>query len=164
MNNVSIFWMQLTASVFALTVISVWYVWPALTKVPLKSALTILLFAHVPRYVGMTLLVPGVVDSKLPSAFLSGAAYGDLLEAGLALACIFLLRTNWRVAIPLVWVTNIWGFVDLVNGVRGLLQINLPSYDLGTFWFIYIFYAPVVLVTHLLIFLVLVKAKSWQMR
>ena len=92
MNNVSIFWMQLTASVVALTVISVWYVWPALTKVPLKSALTILLFAHVPRYVGMTLAVPGVVDSRLPSSFLSGAAYGDLIEAGLALACIFLLR------------------------------------------------------------------------
>ena len=83
MNNVSIFWMQLTASVLALTVIAVWYVWPALTKLPLKSALTILLFAHVPRYVGMTLLVPGMVDPKLPSAFLSGAAYGDLLEAGL---------------------------------------------------------------------------------
>ena len=114
--------------------------------------------------VGMTLLVPGVVDSKLPSAFLSGAAYGDLLEAGLALACIFLLRTNWRVAIPLVWVPNIWGFVDLVNGVRGLLQINLPSYDMGTFWYIYTFYGPVVLVAHLLIFLVLFKAKSWQMR
>lgn len=164
MNNVSIFWMQLTASVVALAVISVWYVWPALTKVPLKSALAILLFAHVPRYVGMTLLVPGVVDSRLPSSFLSGAAYGDLIEAGLALACIILLRTNWRVAIPLVWVTNIWGFVDLVNGVRGLLQINLPTYDMGTFWFIYTFYAPVVLVAHLLIFLVLFKAKSWQTR
>jgi hypothetical protein len=112
----------------------------------------------------MTLLVPGVVDSRLPSAFLSGAAYGDLIEAGLALACILLLRTNWRVAIPLVWVTNIWGFVDLVNGVRGLLQINLPTYDMGTFWFIYTFYAPVVLVAHLLIFLVLFKAKSWQTR
>jgi len=108
----------------------------------------------------MTLLVPGMVDSKLPSAFLSGAGYGDLLEAGLALVSIFFLRSNWCLAIPLVWVTNTWGFVDLLIGVRGLLQINLPIYDLGTFWFIYIFYAPVVLVTHLLIFLVLVKAKS----
>ena len=61
-----------------------------------------------------------------------------------------------------MWVTNIWGFVDLVNGVRGLLQINLPTYDMGTFWYIYTFYAPVVLVSHLLIFLVLVKAKSWR--
>src|SRR3954466_8392432 len=162
MNNVSIFCMQLTASVFVLTAIAVWYVWPALTKLPLKSALTILLFAHVPRYVGMTLLVPGMVDPKLPSAFLSGAAYGDLLEAGLALACIFSLRSNWRVAIPLVWLTNTWGFVDLVNGVRGLLQINLPSFNIATFWYIYTFYAPVVLISHLLVFLVLVKAKSWR--
>ena len=163
MNNVSIFWMQLAASVFVLTVIAVWYVWPALTRLPLKSALTILLFAQVPRYVGMTLLVPGMVDPKLPSEFLSGAAYGDLLEAALALACIFFLRSNWRVAVPLVWVTNIWGFVDLLNGVRGLLQVNLPIFNMATFWYIYTFYAPVVLISHVLIFLVLVKAKSWRM-
>jgi len=30
-----------------------------------------------------------------------GAAYGDLLEAALALASIFALRSNWRVAVPL---------------------------------------------------------------
>ena len=42
--------------------------------------------------------------------------------------------------------------------------INLPTYNMGTFWFIYIFYAPVVLVAHLLIFLALSKAKSWQTR
>jgi hypothetical protein len=162
MNSVSIFWMQLGASVLALTVIAVWYGWPALTKLSYKSALTILLFMHVPRYVGMTLLVPGMVDPKLPTEFLSGAAYGDLLEAGLALACIFSLRTKSRLAVPLVWVANTWGFVDLVNGVRGLLHINLPSFHINTFWFIYTFYAPVVLVSHLLIFLVLVKVKSWR--
>jgi len=110
----------------------------------------------------MTLLVPGMVDPKLPTAFLSGAAYGDLLEAWLALACIFSLRSSWRVAVPLVWATNTWGFVDLLNGVRGLLQINLPSFNIATFWYIYTFYAPVVLISHLLIFLVLVKAKSWR--
>jgi hypothetical protein len=162
MNNVSIFWMQLATTVFVLAAVAVWYAWPALTRLPLKSALTILLFAHVPRYVGMTLLVPGMVDPKLPSAFLSGAAYGDLLEAGLALACIFSLRSTWRVAVPLVWVTNMWGFVDLLNGVRGLLQVTLPTFNIATFWYIYTFYAPVVLISHLLIFLVLVKAKSWR--
>jgi hypothetical protein len=102
-----------------------------------------------------------MVDPKLPSEFLSGAAYGDLLEAALALACIFALRSNWRVAVPLVWITNTWGFVDLLKGVRGLLQINLPVFNLATFWYIFIFYMPLVLVSHLLIFWVLVKAKSW---
>ena len=162
MNNVSIFWMQLAASAFVFAVVAVWYAWPALTKIPVKSALTLLLFVQVPRYVGMTLLVPGMVDPKLPSAFLSGAAYGDLLEAALALLCIFSLRSDWRVAVPLVWMTNTWGFVDLLNGVRGVLQVNLPSFNLATFWYIYTFYAPLVLVSHLMIFWILIKSRSWK--
>jgi hypothetical protein len=84
----------------------------------------------------MTLLVMGMIDPKLPTEFLSGAAYGDLLEAALALASIFALRSNWRIAVPLVWVTNTWGFVDLLNGVRGLFRLNVPSFNLSTIWYI----------------------------
>ena len=161
MNNVTIFWLQLLTSVVVFSTVAVWYVWPSLTKLSRNSALTLLLFVHVPRYVGMTLLVTGMVDPKLPTEFLSGAAYGDLLEAALAFASIFALRSNWRFAIPLVWVTNTWGFLDLLNGVRGVLQLNVPSFDLATFWYVYTFYAPLVLVSHLLIFLVLIKSKVW---
>ena len=82
-----------------------------------------------PRYVGMTLLVTGMIDPKLSREFLSGAAYGDLLEAALALASIYALRINWRLAVPLVWLTNTWGFVDLLNGVRGLFRLNVPSFN-----------------------------------
>ena len=131
MNSVTIFWMQLLSSVFVFSLVAAWYVWPYLTKLSRNSALILLLFVHVPRYVGMTLLVTGMVDPKLPGEFLSSAAYGDLLEAALALASIFALRSNWRIAIPLVWVTNTWGFVDLLNGVRGVLQLNVPSFNLS---------------------------------
>jgi hypothetical protein len=138
----------------------VWYVRPYLTTLSRHSALTLLLFVHVPRYVGMTLLVAGMVDPKLPTEFLSSAAYGDLLEAALALASIFALRSNWRFVIPLVWVTNTCGFADLLNGVRGVLQLNVPSYNLSTFWYVYTFYAPLVIVSHLTIFWILIKSKS----
>ena len=90
MNSVTIFWMQLITSVFVFGIVAVWYVWPSLTKLSRNSALTLLLFVHVPRYVGMTVLVTGMVDPKLPTEFLSSAAYGDLLEAALALASILL--------------------------------------------------------------------------
>jgi hypothetical protein len=162
MNSVTIFWMQLITSVFVFGIVAVWYVWPSLTKVSRNSALTLLLFVHVPRYVGMTLLVTGMVDPKLPTEFLSSAAYGDLLEAALAFASILALRSNWRVAVPLVWVANTWGFVDLLNGVRGVLQLNVPSFNLATFWYVYTFYAPLVLVSHLMIFWILIKSKSWK--
>jgi len=112
--------------------------------------------------VGMTLLVTAMVDPKLPREFLSGAAYGDLLAAALALASIFAPRSNWRVAVPLVWVTNTWGFADLLNGVRGVLQLNVPSFNLATFWYVYTFYAPLVIVSHLMIFWILIKSKSWK--
>ena len=162
MNSVTIFWLQLLTSVVVFAIVAAWYVWPSLTKLSRNAALIPLLWVHVPRYVGMTLLVSGMVDPKLPTEFLSGAAYGDLLEAALAFASIFALRNNWRVAIPLVWVANTWGFVDLLNGVRGVLQLNVPSFNLATFWYVYTFYAPLVLVSHLLIFLVLIKSKFWK--
>jgi len=162
MNSVQIFWMQLLTSVFVFSLVTAWYVWPALTKISRNSALVALLFVHVPRYVGMTLLVTGMVDPKLPGEFLSGAAYGDLLEAALALASIFALRSNWRFAVPLVWVTNIWGFADLLNGVRSVIQSNVPSFNLATIWYIYTFYAPLVVISHVLIFWILIMSKSWK--
>jgi hypothetical protein len=160
MNSVTIFWLQLLTSVFVFSIVTAWYVWPCLTKLSRNFALTLLLFVHVPRYVGMTLLVTGMVDPKLPIEFRSSAAYGDLLAAALALASIFALRGSWHFAVPLVWLANIWGFADLLNGVRGVLQLNVPSFNLGTAWYIYTFYAPLVLVSHLMIFLILIKSRS----
>ena len=162
MNGVAIFWIQILTSVFVFGIVAVWYVWPALTKIARNSALIVLLFVHVPRYVGMTLLVTGMVDPKLPIEFLSSAADGDLLESALAFASIFALRSNWRVAVPMVWVANTWGFADLLNGLRGVLQLNVPSFHLATFWYVYTFYAPSVIVSHLMIFWALIKFKSWE--
>lgn len=162
MNSTEIFWMQLLVSCAVVSLITTWYVWPRLTKRPLNSALTLLLWVHVPRYVGMVLLVPGMVDPGLPSEFRSGAAYGDLLAAALALASICALRSNWRFGVPLVWITNIWGFGDLLNGVRGVISLNVPQFELATLWYIYTYYAPLVVVSHLTIFAALTRSKSWK--
>ncbi len=77
--------MQLLTSVVVFGIVAAWYVWPNLAKLSRNSALIPLLFVHVPRYVGMTLLVAGMVDPKLPREFRSSAAYGDLLEGGAGL-------------------------------------------------------------------------------
>jgi hypothetical protein len=162
MDSIQIFWMQIVTSVFVFGIIALWYVRPYLTTLSLNSALIPLLFVQAFRYVGMTLLVAGMIDPKLPREFLSSAAYGDLLEAALALASIFALRSNWRFAVPLVWVANTWGFVDLLNAVRSVLVVNLPTFHLSTIWYIYAFFGPLVIVSHLLIFWVLIKSKAWK--
>jgi len=162
MNSTNIFWMQILESVALVTAIAVWYVWPLLKNGPRSSALIALLFVHVPRYVGMVVLVPHMVDPNLPRGFLSSTAYGDLAEAVLALVCIVALRSNWRVAVPLVWVTNTWGLLDLLNGLRSVIQLNVPSFHLGTLWYIYIFYAPVAVVAHIMIFWTLTNSRLWK--
>src|ERR1039457_6650749 len=156
MNNVAIFWLQLLSSCIVCTIVVAWYVWPYLIKLTRNSALILLLFVHVFRYLGMTLLVPGMVDPKLPREILFNTAYGDLIAAALALVSIFALRSNWRIGVLFAWAFNMWGFVDLLNALRSVLQVNLPSYNLGTVWYIYTFYAPLVIVSHLMIFWILI--------
>jgi len=160
MGSPQIFWLQLLLSCVVCAVAGAWWVWPSLTKLPRNSALIPLLFVQVFRYLGMTLLVPGMVDPKLPRELLFSTAYGDLLAAALALSAIIALRTSVRAGVVLAWVFSIWGFADLLNALRSVLQVNLPSYSLGPVWFIYTFYAPLVIASHLMIFGILVKSKS----
>ncbi|MFF6993165.1 hypothetical protein [Streptomyces sp. NPDC010273] len=157
MGSVAIFWLQILVSLGVFSLLALWYIWPRLVGLDRNSALAPWLFVHVFRYVGMALLDKGMVVPRLPHGFLYGAAYGDLIAAALSLASIFALRSSWRGATPLVWVANTWGFVDLLNGIRGVIETNVPSYDLASFWYVYTFYAPIVIVSHGLIFAILLK-------
>ncbi len=161
-DNVTIFWLQLLLSCGVCVTVVAWYVWPYLTKLTSNSALIPLLFVHVFRYLGMTLLVPGMVDPNLPRDVIFNTAYGDLIAAALAFTAIVALKSKWRSGVILAWVFNTWGFVDLLNALRGVLQVNLSSFNLGTIWYIYTFYAPLVIVSHMMIFWILIKSKSWK--
>lgn len=161
MSSTAIFWLQLVVSVGVFTLITVWYVWPRLVTRDVNSALVPLLFVNVFRYVGMALLVEGMVDPRLSHDALSRGAYGDLIAAALALAAIFALRKRWRFAIPLVWVANTWGFLDLLNTVTNVISTELPTYHLGSFWWVFVLYAPLVIISEVGIFTLLIKAKAW---
>ena len=43
------------------------------------------------------------------------AAYGDLVAGALALVTIGALRARWSLAIPLAWLVNVFGLLDLVG-------------------------------------------------
>jgi hypothetical protein len=162
MDNVSIFWLQIGVSLGVFSLVMVWYVWPRLAELPLNSALTPLCWVQVFRFVGMALLVKGFVDPRLNHDDLVLTAYGDLIAAALFLVSIVALRINWRGAIPLVWVANTWGFVDLLNAVRSAITSTLPHYHLASFWWVYILFAPMVIVSHIAIYRALFKSRSWK--
>jgi hypothetical protein len=134
-----------------------WYVAPRLAALPLPRALTPLLFLHATRYLGMVFLVPTVVGDELPSEFALPAAYGDLLASLLALVAIVALRAGWSLALPLVWLFSVVGTLDLLNA---LVQGNRLHVQLGAAYYIPTVAVPALLVTHAMIFAMLVARRG----
>jgi hypothetical protein len=154
MTIVQIFGLQFLLSLILYGLIARWYLAPRLASLPLPSALTPLLFLHAFRYLGMVFLVPTVVGDALPSEFAVPAGYGDLLAALLALAAILALRSGWSAALALVWLFNVVGTVDLLNALYQGLRFSV---SLGAAYYIPTFAVPALLVTHAMIFTMLVR-------
>ena len=138
--------------------IAKWYVMPWAKQKSLTEALTPILLLHSFRYIGMTFLIEGVTAQALDPRFANPAAYGDLLAAGLAFIALFALRYNWKAAIPLVWIFNIEGTVDLLNAVARGIIFNTDGH-MGATYFIPIVIVPVLLVTHGMIFQLLYRKR-----
>ncbi len=148
MNVLAIFGLQFFLSLVVWGLIAKWLLTPWLeTKSP-HQALFFLTLPHAFRYLGMVFLVPGVVSQTMPASFAIAAAYGDLVTGILALLALIALRTGWGGALPLVWLFNIVGTVDLLNALRQ--DAAVPH--LGAAWYIPTFLVPVLLVTHFMMF------------
>ena len=157
MNAVQIFGLQTTLSLIVYAIIARWYVWPRLKALPLHEALVPLLFVHTLRHIGMTVLVTKLLDPAVPQAFTIPLAYGDLAAGLLALLSIFALRGRWSFALPLVWLFNIWGSLDLLNAAYQGIRLDVTRYELGAAWLIPTFFVPALYVTHVLIFMLLLR-------
>ncbi len=96
MDSLTVFGLQLVLSLFVYTLLARWYVLPWLADKPLQLALTILIFPHAMRHIGLTFFVDGVIAGPLPGLFGVMAAYGDLAAALLAIVALFALRGSWR--------------------------------------------------------------------
>jgi len=147
--------------VLAWSVFAAQYIWPAISKRKRGDALRPILVLHSFRYIGLAVLIPGVVSSELPAtAFARGLAYGDLASATLALIALAALRTEWSG--PLVWIFNIFGTADLLNAFYqgSRISIALNPGVLGAAYFLPIFGVPLLLVTHVLVFRLLMRRET----
>ena len=139
--------------------VTVLYIWPALSGLTVSDAVRPLLILHAFRYVGLAFLIPGVVSPELPAAFARPAALGDVVAAFLAL--LALLGLGNVVGTVLTWTFNIWGSADLLfafyNGARLVGARKLQATHFGAAYFIPTFYVPLLLITHGLIFWMMLK-------
>jgi hypothetical protein len=111
---------------------------------------------HSFRFIGLAFLVPGVVSPDLPVGFARPAAYGDLIAAALALLALLGLQS--RPATGLVWVFNVWGSVDLLYAFyQGL---GFEPGQLGAAYFIPTVVVPLLLITHGLVFRLLLRGDA----
>jgi hypothetical protein len=153
MSPLDIFGLQFVFSLLVFALLAKWLLAPWLASQTRRDALFWLTLPHAFRYMGMVFLVPGVLAQPLPSDFANPAAYGDLLTSVLALLALVALRTGWKGALAAVWLFNVVGTVDLLNALR---HLDVAP-DLGAAWYIPTLFVPLLLVTHFMIFVRLLK-------
>jgi hypothetical protein len=131
------------------------YIWPALRVRSATENLKAILLLHSFRFLGLTFMVPGVVSPELSAAFARPVAYGDFITAILALLALAALGT--RAGIAITWLFNIFGTADLLFAFYQGSRISLPDTPglLGTDFFILAAYVPLLLITHGLVFRIL---------
>lgn len=156
MDILAIFGLQVIFSILLWGLIAKWLFVPYLNNISNKQALFWLTLPHAFRHVGMVFLIPGIVAENLPQSFAFTTAYGDLTSAILAIFVLFALRANWKNTVALLWIFNIIGSVDLLFA---LSHPEAVPYLEGA-WYIPTFFVPLLLVTHFMIFIRLIKNKT----
>jgi hypothetical protein len=133
------------------------YVWPVLRSKSRADALRPILMLHSFRFAGLAFLIPGVVSPDLPSAFARPAAYGDLATATMALLALAILRSP--AGMVLVWTFNILGSVDLLHAFYRANQVGLDPGQQGAAYFIPTVLVPLLLITHGIVFRLLLRSE-----
>lgn len=133
------------------------YVWPRLKAMDDVAAHRAIATLHSFRFFGLVFILPGVVGN-LPAGFATVAAYGDFATGVLALLALSTVRVR-----PLFWsltaAFNAVGMLDLVIDYYHAIQAGLPAVpgELGTLYAIPILYVPLLMITHLTAFYLLLS-------
>jgi hypothetical protein len=111
---------------------------PELRRRGRNEALRPLLMFHSFRFVGLAFLVPGVVSPDLPAlALLPG-----------------------RLGIIAAWVFNLWGSADILHANYEGIQLGVQAGQLGAAYFLPTFIVPLFLITHGLMFWLLLRNEN----
>jgi len=141
--------------VFAL--IAKWYLWPAIKDRALKAALTPLLLYACLRVNGLMFLMPGLVSPELPSAFAVPTAYGDLIAVLLALLALALVRLENPLSVPVLWLFNFVGLLDLIYSNFASLKDQIDPALWGTAYYLVVLNVPAMIVVHVLMIAYLLR-------
>ncbi|TMJ55697.1 MAG: hypothetical protein E6G85_03290 [Alphaproteobacteria bacterium] len=133
------------------------YIWPRLNSMDGVEAQRAIATLHSFRFFGLVFILPGVVGN-LPAAFATFAAYGDFATGLLAMLALLTVRIR-----PLFWLFvvafNLVGAADIIIDYYHANQIGLPALagELGATYAIPIIYVPLLMITHVVAFYLLMR-------
>jgi hypothetical protein len=135
------------------------YLLPLIPRLRPRQILVPILLLHSTRHLGMMFLTRGAIYPGLPPEFAYPAAFGDLVTAIIALIAIpFVLRES-VFAKPIVWIFNVFGTADLLVAIVTATIYNAPI-AMGPAYWIPAFWVPLLLVTHYVTFVVLLRRRG----
>ena len=132
------------------------YLLPNLHRLEARSVLIPILLLHSLRHLGLMFLAPGAIYPGMPTQFATPAAFGDLLAAILALIALTAIVMQARAARLLVWIFNVEGTLDLLLAIALATVYDAPPL-MGPAYWIPAFWVPGLLVTHYVVFVMLLK-------
>jgi hypothetical protein len=136
------------------------YVMPRLKSMDPVKAQRAIATLHSFRFFGLVFIVPGVVGPNLPASFATFAAYWDLATGVLAIFALLTVRIR-----PLFWLFvvafNLVGAIDLIFDYYHATQVGLPAMagQLGATYAIPIIYVPLLMITHVVAFYLIVRPR-----
>ena len=138
------------------------YIWPRLKSMDRVEAQRAIATLHSFRFLGLVFMLPGVVGN-LPAGFATFAAYGDFATGLLAMMALLTVRIR-----PLFWLFvvafNLVGVTDLIVDYYHAIQLDLPAIagQLGATYAIPIIYVPLLMITHVVSFYLLLRPQGRQ--
>jgi hypothetical protein len=142
------------------------YIMPRLKAMDIVAAQRAIATLHSFRFFGLVFILPGVVGTNLPNAgFGAFAAYWDLATGVLAILALFAIRIR-----PLFWLFvvafNLVGMIDLILDYYHAVRIGLPAMagQLGSAYAIPIIYVPILMITHVVAFYLLLRPQPKAVR
>ena len=141
------------------------YLWPRLRAMDASHAHRAIATLHSFRFFGLVFIIPGVVGPNLPTDFAAFAAYGDFATGLLAMLALLTVRIR-SVFWPLVVAFNLVGAVDIIVDYYHGNQVGLPALagELGATYAIPIIYVPLLMITHVAAFYLLLRHRTQAAR
>jgi hypothetical protein len=135
------------------------YAWPRIKAMRPLDAHRAIAILHSFRFFGLVFILPGVVGPSLPAGFATVAAYGDFTTGLLAMAALAAVRIRalfWLLVVAF----NAVGAVDILVDYYHGKTLAIPPGQLGAAYVIPIVYVPLLMITHVVAFYLLLRPKS----